>query len=402
MSIDKTNNDAILGLDVDLTHTRNNQISQDAQYQQHLQQQQNVTGAAKLKRKSDKLTPDILLSNRGIPTIFKSIKHIKFQKKPKSTHSKSINAINKIKFGNDYHYNNLTLILRIFQNWGHHLGSHLKFDRFIENLLRGMNQTDNKHWVRNLVREEMRLKMEQQIDIESNNNKGVSKHSYDDHGADDDEIPDDIHHQEPNNVENDDDQQWSELFGGRQDEEDQDQDEDMHTYQAPMFSNYLRASSQPLGGNQSLMFSQNDINDGNSHAKNDTNAKTANDRVNKSNIVGDNDDIDEDELNTLNELNESTLLQDLLMDKEDEEEEESQGGVFSQYVANDSMSQMNTQLETENVHPDSDKGKEDHENNPQSSSTQEPVADHPKPANTTIEFSDDGFSDDDDDYYNNV
>jgi hypothetical protein len=381
-------NDAILGLDLDLnfnsTNNENDDLILDQQQQNNNNNQLNSN---KPKRRTDKLTPEILLSKKGIPKIVNEFKILKFQKRKSNNNNnysfginrKNLINSNSTKFGEQHHYDNLTSILHMYQNWGHSLGSHLKFDRFIENLARGVDDTITKHWIRDQIREEMRIKMERQTDIEANkinkDKESTESQIYDD-------IPNDILQQKNNNIndEEDGEEEWAELFGGRN--KDNEIKENNNTFdnnnqteddidltqikQTPIFSTYLRASSQPV-------LSQDSINN-----------VTNDDETNQ----GLSNNLDDTELDAFDALDamEAGGLQDLLNDDDQDTQDNSQSQqvIFSQYIAQDSNTKKLQK------HP---------EQLPSLSSPPPPPPPETITQNTTIEFSNDEFSDDDDDYF---
>ena len=161
---DRLSNDAILGLDIDsnintnypgidIISNNNNNSSNTSQTR---------------KRKGDRLTSIELLSGRGIPKLQEEFKKFKFISK-RDNHNKNKHKLlrsNNVNYGESHHYENLSRILQVYQSWGHQLTPHLKFDRFIDNLSRSIEDTDTKHWLRDQICEEMRLKMEKENNID--------------------------------------------------------------------------------------------------------------------------------------------------------------------------------------------------------------------------------------------
>lgn len=242
---DRLSNDAILGLDLDadlgLDPTTSGIVQPSAAAQ-----------ASRPKKRGDKLTSDILLSGKGIPKLLDTFRRFKFAKRPKSDVLSSIHSSRSIllhsgsaRYGDDHHYKNLQRILAIYQAFGHTLSPHLKFDRFIGNLARGVDDTYTKAWVRDQVREEMRAKMEKRTAIDAAADTSTSR-------------ADLLPHQEEVPAEHEDEEQWPELFGGQAKEPSPSQNgpdsysrlEDdaaiSQIKQTPMFSTFLRTSSQPI------------------------------------------------------------------------------------------------------------------------------------------------------------
>lgn len=292
---ERLSNDAILGLDLDADFALDPTTSAIVQPNPAATAATSTTAAA--KRRSDKLTADILLSGRGIPKLLDTFRKFKFAKRPKSevlSTRKGLHHSNTTRYGDDHHYKNLQRILATYQAFGHTLSPHLKFDRFIANLARGVDDAYTKAWIRDQVREEMRAKMERQT---------------------------------------------------------------------PMFSTFLRTSSQPVPSEEDLDMEME---------TGGTTAVSAGDRAGIS--AGDMDAFD-----ALDAA--ETGLEDLLRDNDDDNDAENDSapppGQFSQYLAQDLSSQP-----------------EDPSNHPSQPQTQTQA---PVPSSTTSLFSDDDFSDNDDD-----
>ena len=248
---DRLSNDAILGLDLDAD------FSLDPTTSAIVQPTAAAQASSRPKKRGDKLTSDILLAGKGIPKLLDTFRRFKFAKRPKSDVLSSIHSSRSSlrhsgssRYGQDHHYKNLQQILAIYQAFGHTLSPHLKFDRFIGNLARGVDDTYTKAWVRDQVREEMRAKMEKRTAIDA--------------AAESDTSTVDPLREVPE--EQEDEEQWPELFGGEtmeysaaqngrssyskpDDDVNVDVDADVtisQIKQTPMFSTFLRTSSQPI------------------------------------------------------------------------------------------------------------------------------------------------------------
>lgn len=269
---ERLSNDAILGLDIDLnipTTSTTASIIQPNVNQPEL----NQTSTKKHVKRSDKLTSDILLSGRGIPKLLDTLSSFKFSKRnPKSatSHRKALSHTASQRYGDEHHYKNLSRVLQMYQNWGHSLSPHLKFDRFIENLSRGVDDSYTKNWVRNQIREEMRQRMEIETFHQGSNGVQTQQQlsSQTEVGNNASTITatvanNDITTQNSgkagytarsdNNAEHE--EEWAELFGGRSSDTegaatanaaDASFDSTTQIRQTPMFSTYLRTSSQPV------------------------------------------------------------------------------------------------------------------------------------------------------------
>ncbi|TID22537.1 hypothetical protein CANINC_003312 [Pichia inconspicua] len=260
-------NDAILGLDVDLPLNENYNLSASNENFSVNDSQQGVVQIPKLKRKTDKLTPELLTSNQGVFKILKLAKQFKFEKKAKVHRNYDLNykSINRVKFGEDHHYKNLTKVLQMYQSWGHELRSHMKFDRFIETVFKGFEDPYMKEWLRNQTREEIRAKMEKEtlkeqqkiaqansLAKEIDTSSGRMQLSI---NADVDQIQKEVYNDQGNDHE----EEWSELFGGNTNNSTEIGEEDIDMSQIrekSYFSNYLRTSSQiPISSSQSELVS---------------------------------------------------------------------------------------------------------------------------------------------------
>lgn len=312
-------NDAILGLDVDLPINENYDYSGTNEGLSIEDSQQGQPQTSKPKRRTDKLTPDLLTSNQGIFKILKRAKQFKFDKRAKSQHNynlsyKNVRYSNSVKYGEDHHYKNLTKVLQMYQSWGHDLRSHMKFDRFINTIFKGFEDPYMKEWLRNQTREEMRAKMEKETLKEQ---EKIAKANAMARGNDDSfgsvpsqaaDVNMDEIYAEANRAENNDhEEEWSELFGGNKNgtsnANDNNNNEDIDISQIrekSHFSNYLRTSSQPAPFSSSQ--------------------------------GGSADDADKEEIN--DEFDEIEGLQSILDDEEnDKATNESQPNTFSQYIA---------------------------------------------------------------------
>lgn len=341
-------NDAILGLDVDLPIQDNYNypdIGADLL-------EDDVSHTSKTlprpKRLTDKLTPDLMTSSKGVPKIMKRAKTFKFEKRSKAKTSydlnyKNVRYLNRDKFGEDHHFKNLTKVLEMYQSWGHDLSSHLKFDRFINNVFKSFEDPYMREWLRNETREEMRAKMEKETlrekrklakanSIANGTLNESTVLSQDDVNMDEQYA---AYENEQNGAEiednNDHEEEWAEMFGGRNttasngdanenshifsgnNAEEEDAFEELNLSEIrekSHFSNYLRTSSQPMP----FSSSQNGLSqDGN----NDEGIEKG-------------DDEERDEFDNIGGL------QSILDDDEDDNEkqtENSQTANFSQYVA---------------------------------------------------------------------
>lgn len=324
-------NDAILGLDVDLPIIDSYDYSGAADNVSLQDLQQDQTLLVKPQRKTDKLTPEVLTSKNGIPKIVKRVNAFKFDKKLKSKHNYDLNYrnvrySNRAKFGEDHHFQNLTKILQMYQGWGHELRSHLKFDRFIQTIFKGMEDTYMKEWLKNQTREEMRSKMEKETLREQRKiakanalaGKNVSglRTTLSQEDFNMDEQYEAYQNEQANNNEHGDhEEEWAELFGGDNNGNEErnatasvnEEEEELNVSEIrekSHFSNYLRTSSQPA--RYTLSQTSSDINIEN----------------------------EEDQ----DEFNEIDGLQSILEDDDDEKlKENSQSTNFSQYIAIESQ-----------------------------------------------------------------
>lgn len=253
---DRLSNDAILGIDIDSNIDPATSSIVQPNLQNTLGGPSNASNLNKPKRRTDKLTSDILLSGRGLPKLLNQFRRFKFIKKSKKSSSfknpKHIYSSyqNNNTYGDDHHYKNLERILEIYQSLGHDLSPHLKFDRFMLNLARGVEDVYTKTWIRDQVREEMREKMEKETMIEAANeateNNNVNTH-HEGNNPNDETREDEEEGEE-----------WPKMFGGNGNTDsninnlstmaDQNEDQDVelsHIRQTPMFSTFLRTSSQP-------------------------------------------------------------------------------------------------------------------------------------------------------------
>lgn len=333
----------------------------------------------KIKRKSDKLTYEILTSSKGLPKLIKNIKSIKFHRKNSKNkiHSSSLNNFKKLKYSSDHHFKNLAKILSIFQNWGNNLSPHSKFDKFISNLNTGVLQSDVKHWIYNEIINDKRNKMEIEID---NENKATYKHDYE-HEDENETVSKTA---DLNNNDDIDDDEWPELFGGNtsnnnnvntntnkiadnlSNENTSDTNDISQTSvrQKPFFSTLLRTSSSQIP----------------SDYNNDNEFDDEFDRILAGTIDETQSVIDKSQVPVQNSQLESQIgLDDFLSDDDDDENDKGKNdtngknsgnlqtdSVFSQYIAKD----------TDSAEPST-----------QTSST--------KPAATPVDTEEDFFSDDD-------
>lgn len=363
---ERLSNDAILGLDLDADFALDPTTSAIVQPNPAATAATSTTAAA--KRRSDKLTADILLSGRGIPKLLDTFRKFKFAKRPKSdvlSTRKGLHHSNTTRYGDDHHYKNLQRILATYQAFGHTLSPHLKFDRFIANLARGVDDAYTKAWIRDQVREEMRAKMERQTAIEAGTEAAKPAAA----AAD---ARNEIQGENGNGdveEEEEEEEQWPELFGGETQHSTSAADANDSSIdisqirQTPMFSTFLRTSSQPVPSEEDLDMEME---------TGGTTAVSAGGRAGIS--AGDMDAFD-----ALDAA--ETGLEDLLRDNDDDNDAENDSapppGQFSQYLAQDLSSQP-----------------EDPSNHPSQPQTQTQA---PVPSSTTSLFSDDDFSDNDDD-----
>ena len=349
-----------------------------------------------LRPKSDALKEDVLLSKRGIPKLQSYLKDFKFTKRKSKTVisdslRRDIRKSSAMKYAEDHHYENLTRLLQIYQAWGHSLSPHLKFERFIDNLSRSVEIPTVRRHLRGLVEEEMRMKMVRQKELEvmeERRKKGIN--------LEDMQLTDEVlrvalgesnsetYHTTINanadanaNVNSKgmtpdaqiSDEEWPALFGGNgNDNDNADADGEASQIRQPMFSTFLRTSSQPAAAEHaefsmpftpSTAVSQVDSDYPEDYTHDDF------EEVERDNGA------DEDAFDALAEIDNG--LQDILSDDEQAAEER-----FSQYLAAGSQSDA-TKINAQHT-----------DTTPSSGSA--PVA----PAITQDEDSDFMFSDDDD------
>lgn len=261
-SHDRLSRAELLGIDVDKGIQVDSVTS--TLFQTNQDGTQSSTAKSKPKRSSDKLTPEILLSGRGLPKLIDTFKRFKFTKRSaKGKASKHNGVYKKVQYCDDHHYDNLTRIIQIYQNWGHSISPHLMFDRFIGNLDRGIQKSDVKYWIREQIREEIRGKVDRILQKEATEmeraraERAAREHVENNKDSLTNDEPDGVAGEV--DVEEEREQDWAALFGGQSQATDKDvnendgpnnDNEDDGGYnvqgEAPIFSTFLRTSSQPI------------------------------------------------------------------------------------------------------------------------------------------------------------
>ncbi|KAG0680866.1 hypothetical protein C6P40_003353 [Pichia californica] len=361
---DRLSNDAILGININLNNDQGPTSILDPSLRTSIDSVNTTTTtttttANKRRNRSDKLSSEILLSGRGLPKLINQFKKFKFKKRLKNQDNFNLTFKKKFKnnlnYCDDHHFLNLQRILTIYQSFGHDLLPHLKFDRFITNLNKGVEDSFTRSWIRNQIKEEMRIKMENQSIIENereiNQLNSHKSNDIDNNNAEEEE----------------EEEEWPELFGGDSNINNNDNDnattnvelsdneiEISQIRQTPMYSTFLRTSSQPIPSDNE------EINNNNNNNKDNK----------------DNGDLDA--FDALVETEGGFGLQDILSD----EENENNNSNFSQYLAEDSVKdkQVTDQLTNQLNSNDADVTPENQQQQQQQSN----------------QFSDDDFSDDDD------
>ncbi|ODV85386.1 hypothetical protein CANARDRAFT_28181 [[Candida] arabinofermentans NRRL YB-2248] len=128
------------------------------------------------RRTLHKITDDLLLGPRGLKTLTKSLNSFKFKPKPKSNKNKhkltSYEIYKNSKYENSNHFENLTKLLYIYQSWCHDIYPKYKFRDVIPILNRAVNTPIIKHHKRELIENEISLKLSKinNIDNDDYNN----------------------------------------------------------------------------------------------------------------------------------------------------------------------------------------------------------------------------------------
>ncbi|VEU19534.1 DEKNAAC100464 [Brettanomyces naardenensis] len=119
----------------------------------------------KPRRRYHKLTDDLLLGPRGLPTLKKALDKYKFKSKKPKSQMTSYERYMSEKYDHSVHFENLTRLLHIYQLWGHEIYPKYKFKDFIPVLSRATDTIAVKEYRRGLIRKEVddKLAMEGEI-----------------------------------------------------------------------------------------------------------------------------------------------------------------------------------------------------------------------------------------------
>jgi len=149
---DLLSNEELLGLHEDGTSTTNGTTEQPIEI--------------KPKRRYHKLDDDLMLSNRGLPALIKSLGKYKFRGKRRPAEMSSYERYVNKRYDRSVYFENLTRLLHIYQIWGHDVYPKYRFKDFTGVLNRAASSPAIKEYKRTVIRKEVDEKLKAEAEKE--------------------------------------------------------------------------------------------------------------------------------------------------------------------------------------------------------------------------------------------
>ncbi|QPG76836.1 hypothetical protein FOA43_004230 [Brettanomyces nanus] len=118
----------------------------------------------KPRRRYHKLTNDLMLGQRGVPALQRALGKFRFKAKKQRSQMTSYENYMSGKYDHSVHFENLTRLVHIYQQWGHEIYPKYKLKDFIPVLSRAADMPALKEYKRAQIRKEVDEKVQKEAE----------------------------------------------------------------------------------------------------------------------------------------------------------------------------------------------------------------------------------------------